>query len=56
MIQIPSQLTGSKKKRATKVDCTLSFSMSLMLSVNSEDLLGVVPVSAIPSLINFFQR
>jgi hypothetical protein len=56
MFQIVSQLTDSKKKRATRVDCTLSFSMSLMLFVNSEGPLGVEPVSAIPSSISCSQR
>jgi SpoVK/Ycf46/Vps4 family AAA+-type ATPase len=56
MPQVKTQLIGSKKRKATRVDCTLSFSMSLMLSVNSEDLLGVVPVLAIPSSINCSQR
>jgi len=56
VVPIVSQLTGSKKKRATNLDCISSFSMSLMLSVNSEDLLGVVPVSVIPSSISCYQR
>jgi len=54
--QASFQLTDSKKKRVTRVDCTLSFSMSLMPSANSEVRQEVVPVSAIPSSINFYQR
>jgi SpoVK/Ycf46/Vps4 family AAA+-type ATPase len=39
-----SQLTSSKKRRAMRVGYISSFSMSWMLSVNSEDPLEVVPV------------